>query len=199
MKKVINIGIGGRSFIIDEDAYKRLGTYLDNFRNHLTASGVDGMTFAQTKEVMDEIEMRIADIFEGQTGSSNQVVTMAMVQNVISTLGMPDGKEEGGSTSADHLSGNNRPSDEKPAHKFYREEEGKAIAGVCTGIAAYFNIDVVLVRIIFLILFITATSGLWIYLIIWLVAPVASNAAQRCELRGIPATAENMAAMSTKK
>ena len=194
MKKVINIGIGGRSFIIDEDAYARLGSYLDNFRNHLTRSGADGMTFSQTKEVMDEIELRISELLSAGLGSNNQVVTLSMVEKVIAQLGMPDGKAEEGTSSA-RFTGD-AGTNGKPVHKFYREEEGKAIAGVCTGIAAYFNIDVVLVRIIFLI---TATSGLWIYLIIWLVAPVATTAAQRCELRGIPATAENMATFSIKK
>ena len=197
MKKVINIGIGGRSFIINDDAYARLGSYLDNFRNHLTRSGADGMTFSQTKEVMDDIELRIAELLNADLGSSNQVVTLNMVEKVIAQLGMPDGKAEEGTASA-KFTGDTAESG-KPVHKFYREEEGKAIAGVCTGIAAYFNIDVVLVRIIFLVLFITATSGLWIYLIIWLVAPVATTPAQRCELRGIPATAENMASFSIKK
>lgn len=56
MKKIINVGIGGRSFVIDEDAYQELSNYLENFRRKT------GMGYS-TKEVMDEIEMRIAEIF----------------------------------------------------------------------------------------------------------------------------------------
>ncbi|MBR6830644.1 MAG: PspC domain-containing protein [Tidjanibacter sp.] len=55
--------------------------------------------------------------------------------------------------------------------KFYRVSNGK-IAGVCGGIANYLNIDVTVVRIIFLLLLFFAGGGFLAYLIFWLVAPV---------------------------
>jgi phage shock protein PspC (stress-responsive transcriptional regulator) len=60
------------------------------------------------------------------------------------------------------------------------------------GIALFLNVDVVLIRIIFLIALICGSAGFWIYLIILIAAPEARTAVEKCELRGIPATAENI-------
>lgn len=58
MKKTLNIGIGGKSFIIDEDAHERLKNYLDTFRSRLTDE--------QGSEVMNDIEARIAELQIGR-------------------------------------------------------------------------------------------------------------------------------------
>ena len=55
--------------------------------------------------------------------------------------------------------------------KLVRPRHDTKIAGVCGGVAQYLNMDSTLVRIIFLILLLTGTIGLWIYLVIWAVAP----------------------------
>ena len=64
MKQVLNVGIGGRSFVIDEDAFDRLNSYLNAFRSKT------GMGY-QTKEVMDDLEMRIAEIFSESSWSGS--------------------------------------------------------------------------------------------------------------------------------
>ena len=139
MKKVVNAGIGGRSFVVDEDAYERLDTYLSHYRSKLPGA---------ENEAMDDLEMRIADLFEEEIKSD------------------PDTKK---------------------------------IAGVCGGIAAYFDIDVALIRALFLVLLFLGTGGFWIYLIIWIVAPLAETPAQKCEMHGIPSTAENMDSFTRNK
>ena len=55
--------------------------------------------------------------------------------------------------------------------KFYLSRTDKKIGGVCGGIAEYFNIDSLLVRIIFVILVFGIGTGLWAYLLLWLLAP----------------------------
>ena len=179
MKKVVNAGIGGRSFVVDEDAYQRLDTYLSHYRSKLGGG---------ENEAMDDLEMRIADLFEEDIKIPSQVVTLALVERVIDQLGMPDGSQEK-EGAAYGFSGS---SDEKPVKKFLRDPDTKKIAGVCGGIAAYFDIDITLVRVLFLVLLLLGTGGFWIYLIIWIVAPLAQTPAQKCEMRGIPPTAENM-------
>lgn len=52
-----------------------------------------------------------------------------------------------------------------------RPKNNKVIAGVCAGIANYFNIDPVLVRIIWLVLLLFLGIGLFLYLILWVVMP----------------------------
>jgi phage shock protein PspC (stress-responsive transcriptional regulator) len=55
--------------------------------------------------------------------------------------------------------------------KLFRKASDKKIAGVCSGIAEYLNVDVTVVRILFLIALICGSIGLWIYLIVWICAP----------------------------
>lgn len=59
--------------------------------------------------------------------------------------------------------------------KFYLSSKDRKIAGVCGGIAEYFNIDSLIVRIIFVVLFFGAGVGLLTYLVIWLLAPRAGK------------------------
>lgn len=57
--------------------------------------------------------------------------------------------------------------------RFYRSNTSTYIGGVCGGIADYFNIDPVLVRIIFILFFLYGGAGVLIYLILWIVTPKA--------------------------
>lgn len=181
MKRTLNIGLGGKSFIIDEDAHERLGNYLDTFRSRLTEE--------QGGEVMNDIEARIAELFLSNLGSGQQSVSLALVNRITAQLGMPDGKPE--------FENDNENKEEKnmskPVKKLYLDVESRKLGGVCSGLAAYFDIDVTLVRIIFLALLLCGSFGFWLYLIIWIVAPKALTPAQKCELRGWETTAENLA------
>lgn len=189
MKKTINVAIGGCSFIIDEDAYNTLSNYLNRFKASLDST-------SSSADVMDELEGRIADLLKGRLGG-RQVVDNAMVQEVVGKLGYPEGYKEVDDQTARqeepkeeyHYSGSDG---ERPARKLFRDPDGKKIAGVCSGIALFLNVDVVLIRVIFLVALICGSAGFWIYLIIWIAAPEAVTAAEKCELRGIPATAENI-------
>lgn len=186
MKKTVNVAIGGCSFIIDEDACNALSNYLDRFKAAIGDS-------SSSKEVMDELENRIADLLKGRLGS-REVVTLAIAEEVIGQLGYPEGYT-GPESCASSDNGGQKQYDgyqERPVRKLYRDTDEKKIAGVCSGLALFLGVDVVIMRIIFLIAFICGTAGGWIYLIIWIAAPEAKTAAEKCELRGIPATAENI-------
>lgn len=191
MKNTLEIGIGGKSFIMDEDAHERLRKYLETFRARLTSE--------QGGEVMDDIEARIAELLFSSLGSGQQSVSLALVDRITAQLGMPDGRPEFEDTVE-----NQNKTEEKmgnPAKKLYLDVESRKLGGVCSGIAAYMDIDVTIVRIIFLALILCGSFGLWLYLIIWIVAPKALTPAQKCELRGWEPTAENLAKFtdSTKR
>jgi len=181
MKKTLEIGIGGKSFIIDEDAYERLKDYLGTFRTRLSDD--------QGREVMDEIEARIAELLLENLGSGQQTVSLALVNEITAQLGMPDGKPEKEYPNEKYEEESNM----EPVKKLYLDVESRKIGGVCSGLAAYFDIDVTIIRIVFLALLICGSFGFWLYLIIWIVAPKAVTPAQKCELRGLAPTAENMA------
>ena len=177
MKKVINACLGGRNFTLEEDAYERLGSYLDHFRARLTVPE------SQKAEVMEEIEGRIAELFSQEVGESGRVVTLEMVEKVANTLGMPDGSRDE-ATGLGPVPSANR--------KLYRDPDEKKVAGVCSGLALYLDVDVTLVRILMLVAFICGSAGFWIYVIFWIAVPLADTPAKKCELRGLAPTAENM-------
>ena len=181
MKKTLNIGIGGKSFIIDEDAHERLKNYLCTFRSRLTDE--------QGEEVMNDIESRIAELLLSSLGSGHQSISLDMVNQITAQLGMPDGKPEF-ENKEDYKE---EQTMSNPVKKLYLDVENRKLGGVCSGLAAYFDIDVTLIRIIFLALLIGGGFGFWLYLIFWIVAPKAMTPAQKCELRGWEPNAENIA------
>lgn len=190
MKRVVNVGIGGKSFVMDNDAYAKLGKYLDKFKN---GAGM-GM---QSKEVMDDLEGRIAELFTDSLGAYKEVVDIELVNRVISQLGMPNGEpfvdtddEQSGGASGNPL---NTP------RKLYRDPQNKSIGGVCAGLAIYLNLDIALVRVIFVVCFFMGSASFWVYIILWIVAPLAKTASQKCEMYGLPVTAENIKIFSSSK
>ena len=149
---------------------------------------------------MDDLEARIAELFRSEVGVSGRVVDLELTNKVIAQLGMPDGGSfTDGAGSAKQEGKGPRPFWEKGElpRKLYRDPCDRMIAGVCSGLAQYFGLDTALIRVIMLVLLVTGTAGFWIYIILWIIAPKAETAAQQCEMRGLPVTAENMARFSS--
>lgn len=61
--------------------------------------------------------------------------------------------------------------------KLYRIPADGMLGGVCAGLGEYLNIDVTIVRLIFILLFLTGSAGFWIYLIMWIIIPVKTLSA----------------------
>lgn len=186
MKKTLNVGIGGSSFIIDEDAYRKLNEYLEKFRSD--------MNVREASEVMEDVEQRIAEIFQESLQTSNRVVDMALVNKIIDRLGLPD-TEDGAPSQSGHAPQNAQP----PRKRLYRDEDNVVLGGVCSGLAAYFNIDIALVRVLFVIALVFFSFGFWIYVIMWIAVPMARTATEKIEMRGLPVTADNLRQYSGKK
>lgn len=179
MKKTINISLGGMCFTIDEDAFNSLSSYLESYKAGLSPAG--------KSEVMDELEMRIADLFTEKL-KGREVVNAGIVHEIIDQLGMPDWQSDS-ATGARPEPGQQNYNISK---RFYRDLDANMIGGVCSGLSIYLNIDIILVRVIFIVALFCGSVGFWIYIVLWLIAPAARTAVQKCELRGIPPTAENI-------
>ena len=184
MKQITNVAIGGRNFIISNDAYAILDSWLEKFRARVEPA-------SQADDVMVEIEERIAELFSEAATVPNYVVDVDLVRKVTGQLGMPDGSDP------DNTRAEQTP--ERPVHRFYRDSDDKKLAGVCSGIAKYFNIDVLLVRVIAVILVFCGTSGLWAYIILWFISPLATTPLEKCELQGLAPTAENLRRFKNSK
>lgn len=199
MKKVVNVGIGGKSFVMEEDAYAKLKNYLDKFRTN-AKMGI------QTKEVMDDLEGRIAEIFSESLNSYQDVINMGMVNKVIGQLGMPDGEpfidgDAGQGAGSRHESDGDSFTGyfNRPVRKLYRDTMNKSLGGVCSGLAIYFGLDTLLVRILFVIAFLMGSAGFWIYMILWVAVPLANTPVRKCEMYGLPVTAENLRRFANMK
>ena len=186
MKKVFNISLANRSFTLEEDAYNRLSEYLEHFRTRLAAAS--GVPYTQNAEVMEDLESRIAELFAQEVGTDGRVVKRELVERVTRQLGMPDGAPEGINTDSEPAAGS-APGQKK----IYRDYDNRRIAGVCAGLAIYLDIDVVLTRVLMLVALVAGLAGFWIYVICWIAIPKALTATQKCEMYGLPVTAENLA------
>jgi phage shock protein PspC (stress-responsive transcriptional regulator) len=158
MKQTYNVNIGGRAYNIDADAYGLLDRYLDDISSRLNDSDV---------ESMDDIETRIADIFDERLSSLMQVVSVDMVRRAMAIIGRPEmfGGQKRGFSHQDSA----YPHEPK---RLYRSTDDKVIGGVCAGLADYFNLDASLVRVIAVILLLVPPfPALLAYIIMWIVLP----------------------------
>ncbi len=156
MKETINANIGQQVFMLDRDAYDRLTVYLDDVRRRIATD---------TDEVMNDIEIRIAEIFREELPSAMMVVTLAMVERAIARIGRP---EDFGTES--HSETNNNVGGMK-TKQLRRSRTNRSIAGVCAGLANYLGVDVTVMRILALCLVIFGGMSLWVYIILWLLIP----------------------------
>ena len=181
MKKTFTINISGTVFHIEEDAYEVLQKYLINLKNHFGAS-------EEGKEILADIEARIAEIFIEKSTNEQKVVTIDMVNTAIEIMGTPEDFVEEESEEE------YQPTEEaKRKRRLYRDPDHRVIGGVCGGLGAYFNMDPVILRIIFVaLLFITGGTAFLAYIILWIAVPKAKNTAQRLEMRGQEATVKNI-------
>ena len=74
----------------------------------------------------------------------------------------------------------------------YRDPDTRILGGVCGGMGAYWHIDPIIVRVLFLIALFGFGIGFLLYILLWIVIPVAKTTAQKLEMRGEPVTVENI-------
>jgi phage shock protein PspC (stress-responsive transcriptional regulator) len=169
MDKTININLGGTLFKIDEEAFRILRDYLQAINNRF--GNVQG-----GHETVEDIESRIAEIFQSQKGLAG-VVTKENVEEMISIIGKPEDFDL------------NEPETAAPTHstnkkKMYRNTDDTVIGGVCSGIAAYLDTDAVLFRILFVLFAAFFGVGFFVYLALWIALPAARTDTQKREMYG---------------
>lgn len=189
MKKTFTINISGSVFHIDEDAFEKLQRYLQMLNRHFG-------TALEGQEILQDIEARIAELLIEKTANKVEVVTNDMVDEVIARMGKPEDFMES-SDEEPHAraqaTGSTMTAEQPIRRRLYRDGESRVIGGVCSGLGAYFNIDVVILRVIFVVLFFLGVgTSLLLYIILWIVVPKAKTTAQRLEMKGKEATVSNI-------
>jgi phage shock protein PspC (stress-responsive transcriptional regulator) len=179
MQKTLSVNISGQSFFIDEEAHQRLSNYLTKLEKWF-GSKEGG------QEIISDIESRLAEVFAQKINPASGVITLAMVDEAITAMGQPEQFEENASEpQSENKTSQQEPFLHKTSKKLYRDVENHVFGGVCAGLAAYLNIDIVLVRIVVALIALgSAGSGFVIYLILWAVVDPAITTAQKLEMRG---------------
>ena len=158
MKKTFTISLGHSVFNVEEDAYDILKMYLDSIKNYFQKMENDS-------EIISDFELRIAENFSSKLSSGKQYINLSDVKEVIQIMGSLDDFQE---IYDDDDQTEDVKEDKKIKNKLYRDSSNRIIAGVCSGIAEYFKVDPIIVRIIF---FISAPLQLIIYTILWIGLP----------------------------
>jgi len=188
MKKTFTINISGSIFHIDDDAFEKLQKYLHMLNKHF-GPAIEG------QEILQDIEARIAELFLEKTGNKVEVITDFMVDEVIARMGKPEDFMEPGEEESEKAATETTSPEEEPKirRRLYRDGDNRVLGGVCSGMGAYFNIDMVMMRVIFFLLFfLIGPFNLLLYFILWIVVPKAKTTAQRLEMRGKEATISNI-------
>ncbi|MBE6275396.1 MAG: PspC domain-containing protein [Bacteroides sp.] len=180
MKKTFNINLGGIVFHIDEDAYELLDKYLSNLRIHFSKE--EG-----AEEIVHDMELRISELFTERLHDTKQVITKEDVEEVITQMGKPE--EFSDDTTQDT---NQYNKEEKEPKRLFRDPEDKIIGGVCSGIAAYMDWDVTLVRLFMLVFGFCIQGTILAYIIAWIVIPEATTAAEKLSMKGMKINVENI-------
>lgn len=175
MKKIININLSGRVIPIEDSAYEKLQGYIESLRRYFAHE--DGRD-----EIINDIESRIAELMNEKIRKGAFAVTDADVDEIIASMGRVEDFEaadkenaeesKAGSSSAQTGSSASYSYEQKKSSRLYRDTSDKFIGGVCSGIAAYLNVDPAIVRILFAIITFGGFGfGFLAYIILWIVLP----------------------------
>ena len=185
MKKTISVNIKGMNFLIEEDAFELLQNYI----NKLTAVLQNEKG---GKEIIEDVELRIAELCGLQLNERKQVIEKEDIETILSTLGDPDLYIDESEKETSSQANNSNASNQATDKRLFRDVDNATIAGICAGIANYLHIDVVIIRIIFVLFFLFGGFGFPLYIILWIVIPKANNTIDRLRMRGKAITVDTV-------
>ena len=205
MKKNITINLCGRLFQIDEDAYQMLQHYIESLRSAFgRQEGGD--------EIVDDIEARIAELFDELRLNGIEAITIEHVKEIITRIGEPEqltGEEERQPTD-EEAEADTADAGEQPGHKgwqgiwdnirartagkrLFRNPDDKMVAGVLSGFAVYTNTDPVVWRLLTVLFTFFYGSGFIAYIVLAILLPEAKTAEQKLQMQGKKVTPQNLA------
>jgi phage shock protein PspC (stress-responsive transcriptional regulator) len=189
MQKVIGINLNGNAYQFEEGGYEVLQDYLARAERELKEN-------PDRAEIMADLEQAIADKCQKYLGPHKSVVTAAEAAQIVAEMGPVSSgtsPESGGQNGEGAKRGAGAASVPPPPKRLYRIPDGAMIAGVCTGLAAYFQIDVALIRIGFVVLtLLTKGVGILVYVVMMFLVPEANTPEERAAAGGMPFNAKEV-------
>jgi len=191
MNKTVSISLASFSFIVEEHAYIKLSDYLAALKKSLEPDEVT--------EVMHDIELRIVEIFKDRM-DKREVVNDDDVEAVIALIGTPEqiDEQEQEYTAKEKSTSAKAHPNFSSQKQLFRDPNHKRIGGVASGLAAYLGVDIVWIRLAFVLLLFARGFGLLLYIILWIVIPVAKTAGDFLKMKGEELNFDNLKEQSGK-
>ncbi len=182
MDKVVTINLNGRAYQLEEAAYDALRAYLSDGESRLTND-------PDKSEIIADLEQAVAEKCDKVLSPNKSVVSDDEVKKIIEEMGPVVGESKFESSD----SSSKQSADATPFKRLYLLREGAVFAGVCAGLAAYFDVDVTIVRVIFVALTVV-TGGAWIalYIALAIIIPYAQTGEERAQAYGETFTAQDI-------
>ena len=178
MNTTVTIHLAQTLFHIDSDAYALLKNYLNKLEK----------SFAQSEgkhEILEDIEVRIAELFSQYTVRDSYVISEQNVKDVIEILGTPEDISEEETTEESSKSNAQK--------KLCRDTDERIIGGVASGLGHYFGIDRVWIRLILIILVLSSIGGVvFVYILLWALIPEAKTTSEKLRMKGEPVNISNI-------
>ena len=197
MNEIKKCSLSGIGLTLEKEAYNRLNDYLNSLKEAYKNS-------ADCEEILADIEARIAELILSAQSDTQCVVTLPIVENIIAQLGSPE--DISGEESKPKAESSTRI-----PRRLYRDMENSKLGGVCAGLAKYFGVEAVWLRLAMaspLILVVIGAPFLhWLsvlggnlcavffmtYLILWFAIPSAKSAREKLEMEGEAISAKSIA------
>ena len=197
MNEIKKCSLSGVGFTFEKVAYNRLNDYLNSLKEAYKES-------ADCDEILADIEARIAELILSAQSDAQCVVTLPIIENIIAQLGSPE--DISGEEKQPKAENNTRI-----PRRLYRDMENSKLGGVCAGLAKYFGVEAVWLRLAMaspLILVVIGAPFLhWLsvlggnlfgvflmtYLILWFASPSAKSAREKLEMEGEAISARTIA------
>ena len=205
MKKNITINLCGRLFQIDEDAYELLQKYIESLRASFGKQ-------AGGEEIADDIEERIAELFDELKANGTEAITIDHVKDIITRIGKPEQLAGEGEQQDDSKESHRYDSFRSAAEgiydnvrartagkRLYRNPNDKMVAGVMSGIAAYTNTDPAIWRLLAVLFTFFYGIGLIAYIVLAIVLPQANSPEEKLQMEGKDVTPQNLASVVVDK
>lgn len=176
MQIITSIHLNGKAYQLEEAGYEALSDYLARAEAALKEN-------PDKAEIITDLEQAIGEKCQRYLNVNKDVVRAEEISKIISEMGPVEGSAEESTKTESKQEPSQEP--KTAQKKLYLIYEGSWISGVCTGLAAYFDVDVTVVRVIFAAATIfTGGLGLLAYIALALIIPYASTSEQRAEAHG---------------
>jgi phage shock protein PspC (stress-responsive transcriptional regulator) len=186
MNEITHIHLGRQPFTIAVDAHQALRHYLQAIE---TAVG-------DNAEVVNEVELRMAELLAEHGVTAEKVILKEDVEYLKAHLGKP--ADFGGDDDDDQKPKSksqakaDADSDDSGPKRLFRDMDRAMFAGVCAGLAKYFGVDAVIIRLLFVALIFCGGAGVLLYGVLWLIVPEAKTGSDRLQMQGLPVTVEGL-------